>query len=138
MCDNDCDYGFGPTIGYNLQCSQVPSSEVYDSMTKSCGFLQNSGRTRKGHAAAAIGDDIFLVGGFTDGNSLRLAECFNTCSSEWEILPEMINKRHHCAAVALDGKIYVLGGSDSKSAEMYDHISRSWTMLASMQNKRTR
>ncbi len=45
-------------------------------------------------------------------------------TGQWRALPDMSMARHGCAAVCIDGNVYVMGGYDGgsflKSAEAYD------------------
>jgi len=92
---------------------------------------------RQGHAATAIGTEIYLVGGYADGKKLSMCEKFDTVSGRVEVLPSMLRKRHHCSAVAVNDKLFVFGGSDEDpfSAEMYNPIKGKWSMLTPMHHK---
>ncbi len=51
-------------------------------------------------------------------------------------MPDMSVARFGCAAVSIDGHVYVMGGHDGrhslKSAEMYDSSARQWRALPEM------
>mmetsp|Transcript_5566 Transcript_5566/g.8449 ORF Transcript_5566/g.8449 Transcript_5566/m.8449 type:complete len:83 (+) Transcript_5566:270-518(+) len=55
----------------------------------------------------------------------------NHSREEWTSLSPMQSKRHECAAAAMDGRIYAIGGFDGSkklsSMEAYDLISNEWT-----------
>jgi N-acetylneuraminic acid mutarotase len=94
---------------------------------------------RTAAAAAAIGNEIYVVGG-QDGfmRSLATVEVFNTKTSEWrtsEPLPEAV---HRAAVASADGQLYVFGGlkgvssEPTKSAYAYNPADRTWRVVASL------
>jgi uncharacterized repeat protein (TIGR01451 family) len=82
-----------------------------------------------GAAAAAPGNGkIYTFGGYVTGN---LTQEYDPAADTWTKKRSMPTARYGLAAVALDGKIYVLGGSDGKAPsdalEIYDPDNDSWT-----------
>ena len=62
-------------------------------------------------AAAAAGNEIVVVGGFTaDGGASQRADAYSPARDTWRRLPDLPVGRHHAMAVGLGGKAYVLGG----------------------------
>jgi N-acetylneuraminic acid mutarotase len=64
----------------------------------------------------------------------------------WQTVTQMQTPRFFCSATEVDGKIYVIGGSQSSSViafssvgtnEMYDPATNSWTTLAPMPTPRS-
>ena len=91
-----------------------------------------------GAAAAAPGNGrIYVFGGFVTGNS---AFEYDPGLDAWSRKADMPTPRHGLAAVALDGKVYVLGGSDGSAAsgalEVYDPALNSWSRKAPMPTPR--
>ena len=56
-------------------------------------------------------------------------------------MPEMSVVRQGCAAVCIDGNVYVVGGSDGAtrlaSVECYDPVASEWRTLPSMGTARS-
>ena len=52
---------------------------------------------------------------------------------QWRALPEMSVARRGCAAVCIEGNVYVMGGYDGgtehASVECYDPIASKWRAL---------
>jgi hypothetical protein len=97
----------------------------------------NDGRLRK--RKHAPGGELVVVGGYDTGDSgLKSMEMYDRSTGEWRALPEMSVKRGSCAAVSIEGNLYVVGGwngpsrSALKSAEMYDRSTREWRALPEM------
>ena len=62
-------------------------------------------------AAAVVGDEIAVVGGFTaDGNASARADAYSSALDRWRRLPDLPVGVHHAMAVGAGGRLYVLGG----------------------------
>ena len=117
--------------------------EVYDPTLDSPG--SNPWSVRKpipaivfGAVAAAPGNGrIYLFGGFVTGNTVLE---YNPADDSWTAKTPMPALRHGLAAVALDGKVYVMGGSDGSAAsnalEIYDPARDSWSHKTPMPTAR--
>ena len=78
-----------------------------------------------------------VVGGDDDDSELKTAGWYDTSAGHWRALPDMSVARKGCAAVCIEGNVYVLGGSDRsfsclKSVEMYDTLAGQWRALPDM------
>src|SRR5262249_43050112 len=84
-------------------------------------------------AAAAVGDRLFVVGGYTGGRvrwtpSAALYE-YDFARDAWTSRAEMPTARGALAAPVLDGRLYALGGSAEEATgahEVYDPASNRW------------
>ena len=77
------------------------------------------------------------MGGYDGGRSfLKSAEMYDTSAKQWRALPEMSVARNGCAAVCIEGNVYVVGGKDGgtkhASVECYDPVANEWRRLPSM------
>ena len=96
---------------------------------------ESNGRLRK--RKHALGTELVVVGGRDSaGYSLKSVEVYDGPSGQWRALPEMSVRRSGCAAVCIEGNMYVMGGFDGgsflKSAEMYDRSAGQWRALPEM------
>lgn len=133
--------GYDPLALPNYSVELAPS-EIFNTRTRKWKLLPSPmTQSRNGPAAAAIGDNIFVMGGYGDGQYLDSMEVYNIQSQAWATLPPMNSTRQHCAAVAVGSSIFVIGGTNDNgslgTAEMYDVASRSWAPIPPMQFKRT-
>ena len=91
-------------------------------------------------AGATIGDHFYFVGGAL-ANDVNVPNPFRTLfvysfrEDRWHRATGMPTGRHHTAATALDGKLYVAGGRRGKNLaldtfERYDPRTDSWERLA--------
>jgi Kelch motif/Galactose oxidase, central domain len=87
------------------------------------------------HAAlVALGDSLYLVGGFTTGltNATANVWVLATPDGEWEEVAPMGTARGALGAAAIDGRILAVGGVDERgrdlaSTEWYDPATDTWT-----------
>jgi N-acetylneuraminic acid mutarotase len=78
---------------------------------------------------------------------LKSAEIYDTSARQWRALPDMSVARQGCAAVCIEGNLYVAGGDDRlasssettthSSVEHYDPVTGQWRTLPSMGTART-
>lgn len=62
-------------------------------------------------AAAAVGGEIVVVGGFTsDGGASRRADAYSPAGNTWRRLPDLPIAVHHAMLVGAGGRPYVIGG----------------------------
>ena len=67
---------------------------------------------------------------------------YDRSARQWRALPEMSVAKIGCAAVCIDGRVYVVGGSDSDGANkhasvaLYDPVTNEWHTLPSMSTAR--
>src|SRR5687768_10260139 len=61
-------------------------------------------------AAAVVGGEIVVVGGFTiDGAASRRADAYSPARDSWRRLPDLPIGVHHAMAVGAGGRAYVVG-----------------------------
>jgi hypothetical protein len=104
---------------------------------------ESDGRLReRKHASGGGSGKLVVVGGEDDGDShLKTAEWYDASAGQWRALPDMSVERCACAAVCIEGNVYVVGGwhrdSDLKSAEVYDTMARQWRAFPEMSVERS-
>jgi hypothetical protein len=103
---------------------------------------ESDGRLRKRKHAS--GGELVVVGGDDySGSYLKSVEVYDVSAGQWRALPDMSVARYGCAAVCIEGNVYVMGGNDGgtffKSAEMYDTSATSgqWRALPDMSVERS-
>ena len=131
-------------IGFDsetVECWDV----AYDTTSQTWITLANSSyriQFRQGHAAAVIGRNIYVVGGYGSGKHLDSLHAYNVDTKTWTTnLPPMPTQRTECTAVSIGSKIIVMGGSNNTSrrlctVEAYDISSQKWSTLSEMNYER--
>jgi len=84
---------------------------------------------------------IYVMGGFGEGARLSTAELYDPQAASWTQLAGMMEPRSSHGCVALDGKLYAVGGLGAPSqahdtAEVYDPQADGWQPLAKMSTAR--
>lgn len=94
-------------------------------------------RQRSELGAAAIGDTIYIVGGFGGGAML---DCYHPATGTWGVGADMPVAVHHPGVTALDGRLYVAGGYTETGATdavwAYDPSSNTWEARAPLPEPR--
>jgi len=77
-------------------------------------------------AVAALGNTIFVIGGFDGfGRTVNTVEVFNTETKDWSTHTPLPAKVHHAGLVVLNDKLYVVGGFSGLN---FDPIDSVWTL----------
>ena len=83
--------------------------------------------------AAAVGDEIVVLGGLTLGRGAsRLVHAYSPALDRWRRLPDLPVGVHHAMAAGLHGRLYVLGGYSSSDVPLKAAFAlegRSWRAL---------
>jgi len=136
---------------------------AYDSQTQSWSELPPMPTPRGAHAAVAVGNKIYVVGGANIPSGMNLpdglnpggpveilgkTEMFDTERNSWTTLKPMTLPRNHHDVAHLDGKLYVIGGtvgscfpsgwaSNVSMNEVYDIATDTWSTRAPMPTARS-
>jgi N-acetylneuraminic acid mutarotase len=89
-------------------------------------------------AGAAVGDQIFIVGGYHGERDL---EIYDPAKDAWKQGAPFPHPVHHAAAVGVQGKFYVFGGYEngwtpSAKAYVYDPLANQWQRLPDLPSPR--
>jgi N-acetylneuraminic acid mutarotase len=102
--------------------------------------LAPSATPRAAHAAAVIGDRLYVAGGANNSGSLRSLEVYSFSGDRWKEGPSFPGPaRNHTGGVATGGRFYILAGRDGDNlaaAERYDPRRRSWEELPRLRTAR--
>jgi N-acetylneuraminic acid mutarotase len=88
--------------------------EAYDVAKDSWSPRAAMREPRSGHAAAAIGGKIFVLGGITAEGPSATVDVYDPTADSWTASAPMPLPRWGHSAVAIGGTIYVVGGSASE------------------------
>ncbi len=132
----------GSTSGIPLGTAQAMSGSHSQSVAKpSTSNTWTMGAPAPTHqftgAAAAVGTNIYLVGGETHTAVLNENDVYDTLTNTWSKAKRMPTSRATLAAVALNGLVYAIGGSTFTgtpltTVEAYDPVSNTWSTKAPM------
>eukprot|EP00747_Dinoflagellata_sp_TGD_P169116 gnl/TRDRNA2_/TRDRNA2_197227_c0_seq1.p1 gnl/TRDRNA2_/TRDRNA2_197227_c0~~gnl/TRDRNA2_/TRDRNA2_197227_c0_seq1.p1 ORF type:complete len:429 (+),score=66.61 gnl/TRDRNA2_/TRDRNA2_197227_c0_seq1:118-1404(+) len=116
------------------------ANERFDPNTGRWEQLPQMPTPRSGCAAAVAGGKLYVFGGSIDdylgGEQAVVAtvECYDPRAMKWQVLTPMPTARTMCAAVAVAGRLFVVGGYNSEfepvaSVECFDPGTESWRRL---------
>lgn len=89
-------------------------------------------------AAAAVGNDVYLIGGFgtTTNRPTDLVHRYDTRRRVWTTAAPLPAPRGGHAAIVLNGRIHIVGGGNSRSTiddhSVYDLATNSWSERAKL------
>lgn len=128
--------------GYGGSNVGTASNELYDPAT-GWSAASDSVHQRQNHTATLLVDGrVLAVGGV--GGVGATAEIYDPRSGTWALTPLMLTDRNrHTATVLIDGRVLVAGGEGddftsgpSRSAELYDPATNSWSEAAQLSEGR--
>ena len=76
---------------------------------------------------------LWLEGGWNNG-SLKSVEAYDYYENKWVYLPDMTAKRHVHASVSRGNKLFVIGGYEKSTCEVFDSCSRNFCYLKTCTN----
>ena len=98
---NDVIYAIGGQSGVSND-KIVKSVEKYDPETEKWSFVSNMTIERCAHSAAVMDGKIYVVGRIdTEGNAVRIIECYEPSNDSWSVVGETPNNLFHNSLVAL-------------------------------------
>jgi N-acetylneuraminic acid mutarotase len=94
-------------------------------------------------AVAALGDKIYVVGGFhAGGDTASTVEVYDPATDRWEMAAPLPIAVNHAMAAVVDGTLYVMGGHPPSGPEAvdnvfaYDTVNNTWSPRAPMPTAR--
>lgn len=116
--------------------------EVYDPAARRWSSLPSLPAPRDHLAAAALDEDIYVVGGrelSLERNRARLDVC-DTSTRRWLRAADMPTARGGIAAASLNGRLFVFGGEERsgtfEEAEVYDPGEEQWSSVDALPTPR--
>ncbi|XP_019378324.1 PREDICTED: kelch-like protein 23 [Gavialis gangeticus] len=129
---NEVIYVTGGHYGYRGSCT-YDKIQIYNSGSNEWSIVTTSPHPEYGLCSAALQNKIYLVGGQT-----TITDSYDPEQKEWKQMAPTMERRMECAAVVMNGCIYVTGGySYSKgtylqSIEKYDPECNQWEVVGNL------
>ncbi len=117
---------------------ELSSTELFDARTGRVQTATDMTERRYLAAAAVIDDAVYVCGGWNRG-SKWLSSCERFVSNEWIAISSMKEERGALAMVAIDGKLFAIGGGNGSrlsSVERFDPKSGQWQFVSRMRKGR--
>ena len=91
-------------------------------------------------AWTVIGDEIWVAGGMTHGDTLQTVESYNTQTGEWKTQPPLPIPLNHATAATYRGGMVVIGGAEDAIAQASNKVfafrDGKWTELPPLAHAR--
>lgn len=91
-------------------------------------------------AWAVLGDEIWIAGGMSHGETLQTVESYNTRTAAWQARPPLPIPLHHATAATYGGDVVVIGGASDNLAQASNKVfafrGGKWEELPSLQHAR--
>ncbi|HYS56191.1 MAG TPA: kelch repeat-containing protein [Thermoanaerobaculia bacterium] len=126
-------------IGGISGTSVLASVEQYDPIANRWQFVAPLPEPLHHSAAAAIGDILYVMGGYRTLNfdPTSVVYRYDPRIDVWSRVASLPSPRGAAAAAAIDGRIYVAGGSPGADVlTAYDPLTDRWTTLMPMPTAR--
>ena len=126
-------------VGGDDQNGLVNQAEIFDPLSLTSSIIASSPAPRTDHTATLLADGRVLIIGGVDGNgTLNSSEFYSPNSVPAPTFlagPALIRARGgHTATVLGDGKILIVGGESTGSAEIYDPANQSFSLVGGSLN----
>ncbi|XP_034382092.1 kelch-like protein 42 [Cyclopterus lumpus] len=87
----------------------------------------------RGYGSAVLDNYLFIVGGYrTSSQEVSAVHCYNPCRNEWNQVAPLNQKRSNFKLLAVQGKMYAVGGQSLGTVECYSPEQDWWTCVSSM------
>ncbi|KAK7952863.1 hypothetical protein PG988_013557 [Apiospora saccharicola] len=105
-----------------------------------------SSAPEQSHGVAAVGEDVYILGGITTYNpaaaalpSLPIAQAYSTCRDEWRRIADIPIPINHGNVASVNGKLYLVGALTGNTTwtnppinYVYAPETDAWTALPAM------
>ena len=124
--------------GYARQNVNSAFHQVYDPETGAWSLKAPIPFACNHLSLAVIGTRIYSFGGFIEQNRCPHSKCFvyDAESDRWEALPNLLRPRGAVSAVALDGRIHLLGGRDVRSLDLHEVFDPATSKFRTLEGMR--
>ena len=100
----------------------------YDTQSNKWSSITSMQNKRSYSACAVFEGKIVLAGGACLG-PLRLVEKYDHHENKWTSFPDLNYPRFNHGACSVGNKMFVIGGCNKMSSEVFDSVSRKFTVL---------
>ena len=123
-------------VGGDNQNGAVSQAEVFDPASQTSALAATSITPRTDHSATRLSNKrVLVIGGRDQSASLQSTEIYDPVTLSFVVGPSMMRARSgHTATILSDGKILVAGGDLFASAEIYDPVTESFSLVSESLN----
>ena len=120
----------------------VGTVESFDCKSRKWNNIASMNYARKCHSAAVVEDHVYVCGGYSISENLNSVERYSPADNTWTMMPPMTKYRYGAGVVALEGKLYIMGGEDNSynyldTVEEFDTKTKTWSESAPILSTRS-
>uniref|UniRef100_A0A3P8V264 Kelch-like family, member 42 n=1 Tax=Cynoglossus semilaevis TaxID=244447 RepID=A0A3P8V264_CYNSE len=87
----------------------------------------------RGYGSAVLDNYLFIVGGYrVTSQEISAVHCYNPSRNEWNQVAPLNQKRSNFKLLAVQGKLFAVGGQSLGTVECYSPEQDWWTCMSSM------
>jgi hypothetical protein len=118
-------------VGGDNQNGMVGQAEIFDPIPKTSALAAALITSRTDHSATRLSDGrVLVIGGRDHAGSLQSTEVYNPLTTSFVAGPAMMRARSgHTATMLANDRILVVGGDLFGSAEIYDPVTQSFSLV---------
>lgn len=125
-------------IRQSLDCRDLVDEAKKYHLRPECRSLMQNSRTK---ARIGLSEVMYVLGGFGNLQSpVDVVEKYDPAADQWCTVQPMRRKRRYLSAVALNNRLYAIGGYDASSrvntVECFDPSTSQWTVMTPMLQRR--
>lgn len=125
-------------IKQSLDCRDLVDEAKKYHLRPDCRCSMQNSRTKSRIGQSEV---MYALGGFGNLQSpVDVVEKYDPASGQWSVVQPMKRKRRYVCAVALNNRLYAIGGYDASSrlntVECFDPLSSQWTVMTPMLQRR--
>lgn len=102
---------------------------VYEWCKKSVDQVDDMGVERGFHSAVNLGDFVYVIGGQVRGQASKFCERFDIVQKQWQDIGDLNSPRFRHSACVYRGRIFVAGGCNNDTLEVYNTVSNKFSVL---------
>lgn len=128
-CSCECPTGEIYITGGSLTGRSRNDVMVFSPATSQGRELKPMQISRRSHASLFAGQILYVFGGLLDEERISLCERYLPETDTWQSLAQMQERRAYLAACEFKDKVYIGGGAERSSCEIYDPAQDSFVLV---------
>ena len=123
-------------VGGDNQSGMISQAEIFDLTSPSISLSAASIVARTDHTATKLSDGrVIVIGGQGQNGALTSTEIYDPITAAFTSGPSLTTPRSgHTSTVLSDGKILIAGGDTTGSAELYNPVTNSFSLITGSMN----
>jgi hypothetical protein len=114
--------------------SDKRTAYLFEISEKKLERIQDMCSTRSNHAGVSLADYVYVLGGRTSEGVSKSCERFDLVQKSWQAIGDLMHGREKHSACVYRGRIFVAGGVDVSTLEVFNTVSNKFSTLRTILN----